>query len=110
MIFKKRMTEESHMRTIYLHVGYHKTATTFLQQSIFPNLQHVNYIKKGRIKKESLRLRLKKLSDLDIGNIRDFINSFYNGQPTLISYEAFSGSPFSPKKTKRQARILKDLR
>lgn len=98
------------MRTVYLHLGYHKTATTFLQKSIYPKMQHVNYIKKGRIKKDLRRTRLKKLSDADIGNIRDDVNRFDNGRPMLISYEGLSGSPFSPKKTKKQGTILKDLR
>lgn len=98
------------MRTIYLHVGYHKTATTFLQQSIYPKLKNVNYIKQKHIIKQLTRLRLKKLSDLKIENLRDYFNSFNNRQPMLISYEGLSGSPFAPEKVKTQTSILKDLR
>lgn len=98
------------MQTIYLHVGYHKTATTFLQQSIFPNMKNVNYIHPERITEDLRRLRLNRLSDPQIDNIRDYFNSFNNGGPMLISYEGLSGSPFAPKKVKKQSTILKDLR
>lgn len=104
------MERVSDMRTIFIHVGYHKTATTFLQKSIYPKLKNVNYIKKGRIKKELRHLRIKKLSDMEIENMRNYFMSFNNGQPFLISYEGLSGSPFAPKKTKKQLTILKDLR
>lgn len=35
------------MGDVVLHVGLHKTGTTFLQQAIFPKLQNVNYIHIG---------------------------------------------------------------
>ena len=31
------------MREIYVHVGLHKTATTFLQEEVFPKLQGIKY-------------------------------------------------------------------
>src|SRR5699024_2447179 len=103
--------EELSMRTIYLHLGYHKTATTFLQQSIYPKLEHVNYIKKKRIRRALNQIRLKsKMSEEDIRKISNRIEVFDNGQPLLISNEAFSASAFAPNKTKKQAKVLKDLR
>src|SRR5690625_178961 len=110
MIFKKRMTEESHMRTIYLHVGYHKTATTFMQGSIFPNLKHVNFIHPDYIMGDLRKLRLGRLTGYQIDLIRDEFDSFENDLPLLISYEGLSGSPFAPRKVKKQSGILKDLR
>lgn len=98
------------MRKIYLHLGYHKTATTFLQRSIFPKMKNVNYIRQKYIQKDLRRIRVNKLSDLKIENIRDYFNSFNNRKPMLISYEGFSGSPFAPRKSKTQSSILKDLR
>src|SRR5699024_8685898 len=110
MIFKKRRTEESPMRTIYLHVGYHKTATTFMQGSIFPNLENVNFIHPDYIMEDLRKLRLSRLSGYQVDLIRDEFDSFENDQPLLISYEGLSGSPFAPRKVKGQSAILKDLR
>ncbi|WP_054754507.1 hypothetical protein [Piscibacillus salipiscarius] len=88
-------------KTIYLHVGYHKTATTFLQNSIFPNLKKVRHIKNKKIKKELYNLRVRKLSDEDINEIRaKFDRLGKEGKPTLISYEGLSGSPFKQKSLK----------
>ncbi|WP_174613039.1 sulfotransferase domain-containing protein [Virgibacillus ihumii] len=99
------------MQKIFLHLGYHKTATTFLQQYIFPGMQKVNYIKQKDIKPDLRVLRLRrKISDEHIAKIRRHFLSFDNGQPLLISYEGLSGSPFAAKKTKKQRGILRDLR
>lgn len=99
------------MQTIFLHLGYHKTATTFLQQYIYPEMHHVNYIKQKDIKPELRMLRLKrKISDENIAKLRKQFLSYDNGQPLLISYEGLSGSPFAPNKTKKQRGILRDLR
>jgi len=98
------------MRTIYLHLGYHKTATTFMQQSIFPNMKNVNFIHPEQITQELRMLRLNQLTDQQIEDLRDYFNSFNNEKPLLISYEGLSGSPFAPRKVKRQSTILKDLK
>lgn len=98
------------MRKVYLHVGFHKTATTFMQKAIFPKLKQVNYIKNGRIKKEIGNIRLNKISDLAAENLTNFFKSFNNGKPILISFEGLSGSPLSATKRKPQFDILKDLR
>src|SRR5699024_9766948 len=108
MIFKKRMTEESHMRTIYLHVGYHKTATTFMQGSILTNLKHVICTPADNIMGDVRRRRLGSLTGYQIDLSRYEFDSFENDRPLLISYEGFSGSPFAPKKVKKQREILKD--
>src|SRR5699024_9557561 len=102
--------KEFDMRKIYLHLGFHKTATTFMQRAIFPKLKQVNYIKTGRIKKELGRIRLNKISDLEAENLMNYFKSFNNGKPMLISFEGLSGSPLSPTKRKPQFEILKDLR
>lgn len=98
------------MQTVYLHVGYHKTATTFMQQAIFPNLKNVQYIDLFQVMEYLKQLRLNKLSDHQIKNIRHHFQSFSKDKPLLISYEGLSGSPFAPKKVKKQSTILKDLR
>lgn len=98
------------MRKVYLHLGFHKTATTFMQRAIFPKLKQINYIKYGRIKKELGKVRLNKISDLEAENLMNFFKSFNNGKPMLISFEGLSGSPLSPTKRKSQFEILNDLR
>jgi hypothetical protein len=97
-------------KTVYLHVGYHKTATTFLQRYIYPNMRRINYVGKGEIKKEARTLRYKSISDAQAESIRDHFNSFNDGRPILISFEGFSSSPWRNYETKENTRILRDLR
>ncbi|HET7627300.1 MAG TPA: hypothetical protein VFK44_02825 [Bacillales bacterium] len=98
------------MKRIFLHVGFHKTATTFLQNSIYPNMTRVRYVPKDDIREDFRKVRLKRLTDDEIGKIRRRILSYDDGRPLLISFEGLSGSPFAPKKTKKQQAILEDLR
>ncbi|QHS23520.1 hypothetical protein GWK91_11360 [Virgibacillus sp. MSP4-1] len=98
-------------KTIFLHIGFHKTATTFLQRSIYPNLMNVKRIRKKRINQELYDLRVRKLNEGDILRIRTKIDSLgKEGVPTLISYEGLSGSPFKRKRPKNNIKILEDLR
>ena len=39
------------LKTIYIHIGPHKTATTFLQNEIFPSLKDYMYIGRRETKK-----------------------------------------------------------
>ncbi|GAA0604876.1 hypothetical protein GCM10009001_22650 [Virgibacillus siamensis] len=99
------------MQSLYLHIGFHKTATSFMQRSIFPKLKQVNYIKTGQIKKELSKIRYrKKLSNLETENLMYYFKSFNNGKPMLMSFEGLSGTPLSAIKRKPQLGILKDLR
>jgi len=59
------------LKEIFIHVGFHKTGTTFLQQSIFPHLENVNYIYNGRL-----------------------LNLVGPHEKVLISNEALSGVPY----------------
>ncbi|PKR77786.1 hypothetical protein CEY16_07595 [Halalkalibacillus sediminis] len=98
-------------KTIYLHLGYHKTATTFLQKKIFSKLKEVRYIKHKPIKQELYDLRVRKLSEDRVKEIRNKFDSLgKENRPTLISYEGWSGSPFKRAKPKKSVKILKDLR
>ncbi|WP_035711981.1 hypothetical protein [Salibacterium aidingense] len=97
-------------KTIYVHIGFHKTATSFLQRCIYPNMQSVRYVKYGKLKQELYDLRLKKLSDEHVKQIREKVLKFYKKKPLLISYEGLSGSPFSQKRSKNNIRVLEDIR
>ena len=65
------------MSEIYIHVGLHKTATTFLQKEIFPKLEGIKYYNLLESKNRQLLLALAK----EDGKI-------------LISDEDLSGSPW----------------
>ncbi|SDW95189.1 Sulfotransferase domain-containing protein [Marinococcus luteus] len=100
-------------KTIYIHVGYHKTATTFLQKSIYPKLApQITYLSRGHIQPYLYKIRHKKLSDKAITDLRnDFESMMEEKKPLLISYEGLSGNPMSTKKkVKDNHTILKDLR
>lgn len=56
------------MKTIYIHVGYHKVSSTFLQKKIFPYLQGVDY----------LGVNYKKIKKFSIKDIKDL--KFYESQ------------------------------
>jgi len=58
---------------VFLHVGMHKTATTFLQVGIFPNIKDVNHIHK-----------------FELGS------KLYEDKLNIISNEGFSGKSYHP--------------
>lgn len=59
------------LKEIFIHIGFHKTGTTFLQQRIFPYLKNVNYLHNGGL-----------------------INLVGSHKKVLISNEALSGIPY----------------
>ncbi|MDQ0298121.1 hypothetical protein J2S78_000529 [Salibacterium salarium] len=97
-------------KKVYVHIGFHKTATSFLQRCIYPKMKSVRYIKYGALKKQLYNLRLKTLEDEEIQQIREKILTFYKKKPILISYEGLSGSPFSQKRSKSNIKVLEDIR
>ncbi|MDZ5783476.1 sulfotransferase domain-containing protein [Marinococcus luteus] len=100
-------------KTVYIHVGYHKTATTFLQKSIYPKLkQQITYLSRKRIQQYLYQVRHKKLSEAQILELRSGIEEMAEPEkPLLISYEGLSGNPMSMReKIKDNHTILKDLR
>ncbi|WP_079475671.1 hypothetical protein [Marinococcus halophilus] len=100
-------------KTVYIHVGYHKTATTFLQKSIYPKLTNeMTYLSRGEIQHYLYQIRHKKLSEKQILQLRSGIEEMAETEkPLLISYEGLSGNPMSMrKKIKDNLTILKDLR
>ncbi|WP_252313081.1 hypothetical protein [Sinobaca sp. H24] len=98
------------MKKVYIHVGFHKTATTFLQRRIYPKMQNVTHIKNKHISETLYDIRLKSLTDGNIELIRERFEKWEEGKPLLISYEGLSGSPFSQKRSKQQKSVLQDLR
>ena len=54
---------EDTMKTIYIHIGYHKASSTFLQKKIFPYLKGVDYLGVNYKK-------IEKISFKDIKNLK----------------------------------------
>lgn len=78
---------------VLLHVGFHKTATTFLQKKVFPDLD-LNYVSIL-----DLQDKLNELLYQDLFNFRAsqwqsfFADKFQTSQLNLISEEKLSGQP-----------------
>lgn len=68
----RKLPREKKLRKVYIHLGMPKTASTAMQQHVFPKITSHNYILKGDIRHIILTL-----DDL----------------PTFISYENFIGYP-----------------
>ena len=109
---------------LYLHIGYAKTGTTFLQTEFFPKIKEINYL--GKFYKKSPRKNfitqkllheILHLSDkefyLKIKQLKDKINllGFHKKKPNIISNEAIlhgiiSGS-YKEAEIKRTIKRLK---
>lgn len=80
--------------SVYLHIGYGRTATTWLQNSLFPRLTGIKYLGKTRTDYPRWmmdwnyldRLLLPKVID----NIRFYLDAGGSSQRVLISSEAFT--------------------
>jgi hypothetical protein len=96
-----------------LHVGYAKTATTFLQKQVFPNLGGVNYIGRSFGKDHSSAMKADWVYDfvfsdkISTKHFADIINSSISNenQPNIISHEVL----LRPYKRYRLLQRLKDL-
>lgn len=86
------------MESLVIHIGYHKSASTFLQQQIFPLLP-VNYIFLSGENREILD-NIESESNLDPEKIRSWITQeisrkYPTGkhEVTILSHEELSGHP-----------------
>lgn len=85
-----RLSETS----VLVHVGYHKTATTFLQKRVFPKLD-VNYITVDNDEQHLDKLLYRDLFQFQAESWRDYFSErFDDRRLNLISEEKFSGHPF----------------
>jgi hypothetical protein len=98
---------------LVLHIGYAKSATTFLQKQVFPNLGGVNYIGRYYGKEDSSTMKADWVYDfvfrdnISTKSFADIINSSVTNksQPHIISHEVF----LRPYKKYRLLHRLKDL-
>ncbi len=89
---------------VIVHVGLHKTATTFLQASFFPKLNGVNFVhathvlpeRPNPIQRFVRELLFRNPARLDARAHREAIEAYVGAQPghTVISSEALFGWPF----------------
>ncbi len=96
-------------KTVYLHIGYHKTGTSFLQNEIFPKYSSVNFIRSKNILKQLRKIREEKLTEKDIDYIKRAFSTQLKKRKNLISWEALCGSYFWNNFDKDSLTILEDL-
>lgn len=89
------------MPTKIVHIGFPKTATTFLQWSIFPNLKGVEYVNYAQCRSIFQPLIYSDPLDYSIEAIQDLL--VQSELPTLYSFESLAGSPFYYKGIGRSA-------
>ena len=81
-----------------VHVGIHKSGSTFLQKEIFPKIKNYTYLGFLSENKYSDEIRyLQSCSDLDfdenkIRNLINFFQNFVKEKKLLVSSEAFTGN------------------
>lgn len=85
------------------HIGFPKTATTFLQRSVFPAIKGVNYIDYHT--SVELLSSLIYLDDLDYSPkvVEENLKSHLSDSPNLMSFEGLCGAPFIYKGLGRSA-------
>lgn len=77
-----------------VHVGFPKTATTFLQWEIFPKLEGINYVDYRDCGK--IFPPLIYLDDLDYNSteVAQTLKTYKKGDSNLFSFESLAGAPF----------------
>lgn len=80
---------------LFVHIGLHKTATTYLQVDVFPRLRGINYIDGNdpALLPWKRRMYMQDPLIFDVDQARDEIVDRMKGVRSLLSTEALSGSP-----------------
>lgn len=86
------------MKKVYIHIGLHKTGSTFLQNKVFPRLKETTYI--GRpYTQQSIAFNKLQYADTSLykeeETIQEINQENENHEKILISDEMFSGLPFN---------------
>ncbi len=85
------------MDSFVIHIGFHKSASTYLQEYLFPRLQ-VNYVFLAGHKREMLNM-VQSPTDFNAQVLKDWIREdvgrrYENPHPlTVVSHEELSGGP-----------------
>ncbi len=76
---------------IYVHIGYPKTGTKFLQQSVFPRVQGLNYIPPWHVRQElSLVVRQNEFN-FDYAAVKASLEKHFKPGRNLLSNESLMG-------------------
>ncbi len=76
---------------LYLHIGYPKTGTTFLQRAVFPSAQSINFIKSSSIGNELSMITHQCHLNFDAKTTKLSIEQHFKSGRNLISNEALIG-------------------
>ena len=85
---------------IYIHVGFHRTGSTFLQTEFFPNIPNSNYINQFDIIEELASITttdgfIWENTEIKENTFKSLIEKLDSTKINIISAEALSGYPFS---------------
>jgi hypothetical protein len=108
-------------KEIFFHTGLHKTATTFIQKMLFPNIEGLNYVKNETVFKELIDITQQDILTYNEKKIYEGIKDKLTSGKNIISAEALSGNPFMQylnrydillkiKKTFPEAKIIVGIR
>lgn len=80
---------------VFIHVGFGKTGSTFLQDKVFPYLSNLNYIGITSEKREQELLQLHYYDDIKFQKEKQTIKDYFqkkiiSNQPNLLSSEVFT--------------------
>jgi len=83
------------MMQLYVHIGLHKTATTYLQVDVFPYLRGIHYIDGNDASLGPWKRRMYMQDPLifDVEQARNEVLGHLKDEKNLLSTEALSGSP-----------------
>ena len=95
---------------MYLHIGLHKTASTFLQNSVFPHLKETVYLQPNRYLKDFfISLVYERLTEKRVNELQGMVSEVAVHEKNLLSNEALSGHPLL-RTGKTGEQLLKDLK
>lgn len=78
---------------IFIHIGYHKTGTSYLQKVIFPKLDQVNFIRTEDNRQLFWKLYHQDPLNFDVNKTKDDLQKYmHNSKINLISNENSSGT------------------
>lgn len=87
-----------------IHIGFPKTATTFLQWEVFPYLDGINYVDYNACREIFPQIISTDLLDHDLEVLQNLMEKYEEDDAiNLYSYESLAGSPYSLKGMNRSS-------
>lgn len=82
------------MPDIIIHIGFPKTATTFLQRNVFPAIDKINYVDYKTCARIFPPLIYLDDLDYDHSEVEKIMEQYMKDETNLFSFEALCGAPF----------------